>query len=93
MKDTKQISDLLDFICFECGLCGCLKGDKPLHVLDIIPSEGPVNADNFVEWALLGDDVNPNDDYAISQQIKPKIREAFIRIMGAETVDASMLHF
>jgi hypothetical protein len=82
---------LLERICVGLGFCGCVKNGKSLHVEDIIPPDGPVTADQFVEWVFLADNMNPNDDSPPWAQIKWKIKEAFIECMGNDVVDAKFL--
>lgn len=82
---------LLDYVCVGLGFCGCIKRGRPLHVNHLIPSSGPVTADQFVDWVFLADDINPYGQPARLMALKPKIRAAFIQHMGSETVDASLL--
>lgn len=81
---------LLHEVCVGYGYCGCMKEGKSIHVDDFIPSEGPVTADQFVEWVFLADNRNPNlgpDSH------KRAIRDAFVKHMGAEVIDAKLLHW
>ena len=87
MKNT-SFDRLLQEVCVTWGYCGCIKNDHTLHVTSLVPSDGPVTADQFVEWVCLADDVNPN---TVSRSIKNGLREAFVTCMGAETVDARSL--
>ena len=80
---------LMHEACVVWGFCGCIKQEQPMHVDLIIPPSGPVSADQFVEWLVLADNLNPNDG-KWSQQ-KQALRAAFVKYMGAETVDASLL--
>ncbi len=82
---------LMQIACVEWGFCGCVKQGEHLHVTMLIPSCGPVHADQFVEWLLLADDVNPNaPDYA---RHKTALRAAFLHHMGGEVVDAALLRW
>ncbi len=87
----KGFDALMDIACSGWGFCGCIKNGNPLHVTDLIPSEGPVSADQFVDWLFLADDMNPNSAPERWQRAKKALREAFINCMGAEIVDASRL--
>lgn len=82
---------LLHEACVVWGFCGCIKEGNPLHVDLLIPPDGPVTADQFVEWLFLADNVNPKSDPARWKRHEAALREAFVRIMGAETVDAKLL--
>ena len=78
-------------ICVGFGFCGCIKDGRPLHINRFIPSAGPVTADQFVEWVFLADDMNPLSERKNWRDLKDKIRLAFVRHMGAEKVDATLL--
>jgi len=82
---------LMDEICVGLGFCGCIKDDRPSYVRQFIPSRGPVTADQFAEWVFLADDMNPHAEPKRWENLKEKIRRAFIRHMGAEVVDARLL--
>jgi hypothetical protein len=82
---------LMDEICVDLGFCGSIKDGKPLHVARFIPSRGPVTAEQFAEWVFLADDMNPNSEPKRWENLRDKIKHAFVRHMGAEVVDAKML--
>jgi hypothetical protein len=82
---------LMHDVCVEWGFCGCIKEGRPLHVDLLIPREGPVFADQFVEWVFLADNLNPNSDPSRWQAHKQAMRAAFVKHMGAEVVDARLL--
>jgi hypothetical protein len=82
---------LMHQVCVEWGFCGCVKEGRPLHVDFLIPPRGPVTADQFVEWVFLADNMNPNVEPERWQPHKQAIKAAFVRYMGAEIVDASLL--
>jgi hypothetical protein len=82
---------LMEEICVGLGFCGCIKDGRPLHVRQLIPSSGPVTADQFVEWVFLADNMNPNTRPMRWENLKGKVRQAFLRHMGAEVVDAKLL--
>jgi hypothetical protein len=82
---------LVEEICLKWGFCGCLKDDQAIHVSLIIPSTGPISADQFVEWVFLANDLNPNSEPARWRREKEAIRAAFVKHMGAEIVDAPLL--
>ncbi len=62
-----------------------------MHVTLLIPPEGSVTADQFVEWVFLAENWDPNSSAA--WQHKDTIRAAFVEHMGAETVEASALQY
>lgn len=80
-------------VCVEWGFCGCVKYGQQLHVDQLIPSTGPVTADQFVEWVFLADDMNPNSEPERWSRHKAAIRAAFIEHMGDAVVDASRLRW
>jgi len=82
---------LVDEICLTWGFYGCIKDDQAVHVNLFIPPAGPVSADQFVEWVFLADNLNPNSEPARWRREKEGLRAAFVRHMGAETVDARLL--
>ena len=84
---------LMDEACVGWGFCGCIKHDQRLHVDLFIPPEGPVTADQFVEWLFLADNQNPNHEPDRWRRHKEALRAAFIRHMAAETVDARLLRW
>jgi hypothetical protein len=84
---------LMDFVCVKWGFCGCVKNEKPLHVDDLIPPDGPVSADQFVEWIFLADNMNPNVDPDKWNKAKKAIKSAFIEKMGGDIVDAKLLRW
>lgn len=77
---------LLHEVCVRLGYCGCIKDGKPLHVDDFIPETGLVSADQYAEWVVLADNLTPST----SPHLKD-IRAAFVRHMGAESIDAKLL--
>lgn len=81
---------LMHEVCVGYGYCGCMKDGKSIHVDDFIPSEGPVTADQFVEWVFLADNRNPNLG---PEAHKRAIRAAFVKHMGEDVVDAKLLNW
>jgi hypothetical protein len=67
---------LMHCVCVDWGFCGCVKNDKPLHVDDLIPKAGEVEAYQFVEWVFLADNMNPNSDIETWQKHRDAIRAA-----------------
>jgi hypothetical protein len=81
----KAYNLLMHEVCVGLGWCG-----GPRHVGDYIPESGSVTADQFVEWLLEAEDADPYD-LGKWQKHKDRLREAFVRHMGSEVVDASAL--
>lgn len=85
---------LMHFVCVEWGYCGSVKANgTPLHVTMFIPDEGPVTADQFVEWVFLAENMNPNVAPERWQRHKQAIRAAFVEHMGGEVADATDLRW
>jgi hypothetical protein len=84
---------LMREVCSVWGFCGCIKDGTPLHVDLLIPPDGPVTADQFVEWVFLADNLNPNLEPERWLRHKEAIRAAFVRHLGGETVDAQKLRW
>ena len=80
-------------VCVEWGFCGCIKHARQMHVDLFIPSDGPVTADQFVEWVFLADDMNPSLEPERWDRHKAAIRAAFVQHMGSEVIDASRLRW
>jgi hypothetical protein len=91
MTDKTGYNALMERVCVGLGFCGCVKNGRPLHVDDLIPSEGPVTADQFVEWLFLADNMNPSVDPKRWEPTKQMIKAAFVEYMGGEVVDAKSL--
>jgi hypothetical protein len=75
-------------VCVELGYCGTIKEGKVSHVDFYVPSQGQVSADEFVEWVILAENLNPKTT-PLSQ--KNAIKIAFVRHMGSYVVDATRL--
>lgn len=82
---------LMHFTCVTMGYCGWTDSDgEPRHMTDFIPEEGPVSADQFVEWVLLADGCKPD---LTPLRHKRQLRQAFVDIMGGAAVDARLLRW
>jgi len=94
MTDKTGFDALMDFVCVGHGYCGSIhRNGTPLHVTLFIPDEGPVTADQFVEWVFLADRENPNVEPERTQRAKDAIRAAFVEYMGGDVVDAERLRW
>lgn len=91
---TREFDSLMRVVCVEWGYCGSIhRNGTPLHVTLFIPDEGPVTADQFVEWVFLADRENPNVDLGRMQRHKDALRAAFVQHMGGEVVEARRLRW
>jgi len=91
MTGDPRYNALMEEVCVRLGWCGSLVNDEPSHVDDFIPTSGPVSASQFVDWLFLADGVDPTSEPSKWGKHKGRLREAFRRHMGADTVDASVL--
>jgi hypothetical protein len=79
-------------VCVGRGWCGGVVDDRPSHVDDFIPEDGPVSADQFVEWLFAADGYDPQLEPADRvAKFRADLRTLFISVMGAELVDARQL--
>jgi hypothetical protein len=70
------------------GFCGSVMGDgSPSHVSDFIPQTGTVTADQFAEWVMLAEGLEP----FAGSEYQASFKKLFIQHMGSEAVDASDL--
>lgn len=91
MSGNPNYNALMHEVCVGCGWCGGIVDGKPCHVDDLIPESGAVSADQFVDWLFVAEGMDPQDNSAKWQKHKDRLREAFVRHMSAEVVDASLL--
>ena len=91
MNGTPMYNALMREVCVGHGWCGGLLDDEPSHVDHFIPESGPVTADQFVDWLFEAEGMDPYDELEKWQKHKDALRDAFIRHMGSEVVDASTL--
>lgn len=91
MSGSKNYENLMQEVCVEKGWCGGVVDGKPTHVDDFIPESGRVTAEQFVDWLFRADGMDPFVELEKWQKHKDGLKDAFIRHMGADVVDASML--
>jgi hypothetical protein len=91
MEKKPGYNALMDEVCIGRGWCGGIVNGQPSHVDDFIPESGPVTADQFVDWLFMADGMDPNEDPSKWQKHKQGLPDAFIRHMGHDVVDASLL--
>ncbi|WP_426166928.1 hypothetical protein [Sandarakinorhabdus sp. DWP1-3-1] len=80
---------LLHEVCIGLGFCGSVDDGELLHVDQFIPESGPVSADQFVNWVFRAEGMDPDGEDALKHA--HSLREAFVRHMGVEVVDADIL--
>lgn len=83
-----RYAELLNKICVRLGFCGSSEDGKRLHVSSFIPETGVVSADQFAEWVVLAEGMDPLTNLHLAE-----IKRVFINHMGAAEVDAEMLRF
>jgi hypothetical protein len=80
---THGFDAMMDELAGRMGYCGTGK----THVTDFIPAEGPVTADQFVEWLILA------EEDPVTARFRPELRAIFLRHMKREIVDARDLQW
>lgn len=93
MPKPNRFDGLLHECCVGYGWCGSVSNGKPLHVTDFIPATGIVTADDFVDWLLVADGVDPKETSSRVKKWKTDLRAVFVKHMGADQVDASALQW
>ncbi|HEV7234279.1 MAG TPA: hypothetical protein VGN36_08530 [Sphingorhabdus sp.] len=70
------------------GFTGSFHEDgSPGHVDDYIPEIGQVTSDQFAEWVMLAEGLEPFDGSGFQDDFK----KLFARHLGSHVVDASLL--
>jgi hypothetical protein len=90
-KGNPAYNALMDEVCVERGWCGSIVNGKLCHVDDFIPEAGPVSADQFVDWLFKADGVDADAHPEKWRKHQVGLRDAFVRHLGSEVVDASAL--
>ena len=90
---NKRYAALMHDVCAGHGWCGGIVDDKPRHVDDFIPEQGPVKVDQFVDWIFMAEGMDPYEDLDKWQKHKDALRALFIRHMGGDCVDARCLNW
>ena len=89
MNDKCAYDALLNEVCVGFGFCGSVVDGEPLHVDQFIPEFGAVSADQYVQWVFRAEGMDPDDEDA--RKRAASLREAFVRHMGMDVVDAQAL--
>lgn len=93
MGDKSAFNALMDEVCVGRGWCGGIVNDQPMHVTDLLPQCGEVTADQFAGWVFQADNVDFDEEPTKWQPHFDGLRDAFVRHMGADKVDVSLLTF
>jgi hypothetical protein len=93
MTSKTAFNALMHEVCVERGWCGAVVNGSPLHVTDLLPESGIVTADQFAGYLFEADGVDPDEDRAKWQSHIDGLREAFIRHMGAHSIDVRFLRW
>ena len=93
MSGSRNDDSLRHEVCVGQGWCGGTVDGKPAHVDDFIPESGQVTAEQFVDWLFRAEGMDPVVDLELWQKHKDGLKTAFVRHMGADVVDASMLRW
>lgn len=90
MRIKAGYDSLMNAVCVGLGYCGCIRDGEPLHVDVFIPQDGLVTADQFVEWVILADNLDPK---FVPNAHKRAIGSAFVQAMGGDVADAKALRW
>lgn len=93
MSETRPFDELMREVCVTYGYCGGIVDGKPSHVTDFIPESGPVTAKQFADWLFLADGADPTEISGRQAKLHAALESAFVRHLGAATVDASILRW
>jgi len=85
MSKPNKFSGMMNEFCVGQGYCGSVVRGKHMHVSDFIPDSGQITAAQFVDWLILAEGMN---EYSVDHK---KLRQIFIKHMGAKSVDAHKL--
>ena len=91
-RPTKFDGMMYEF-CVRLGWCGAtVKDGKLVLITDFIADTGSVTADQFVDWLILADGVDVNQE-GVSQlkRWRRELKAVFLKHMGPEVVDAAQL--
>ena len=88
MAQEASYDALMREVCVGLGWCGGIVNGVPLHVDDFIPEDGLVTVNQFVDWLLQADGMDPDAEPEKWRTSKDDLRAAFIRHMGSDVADA-----
>lgn len=82
---------LIDECCIRFGWCGGIVKDEPSHVTKFVPESGPVSVDQFVDWLFEAEELDWTTDPDKWGKHRELLKDAFVRHMKGDVVDASAL--
>lgn len=86
MPKPNKFDGMMHEYCVKKGYCGSIIDGQVKHVTDYIPAKGLVSADDFVNWLLIAEGLDPDYNSAKSDLIK-----TFVKHMGANNINATNL--
>ncbi|QNN64152.1 hypothetical protein H9L12_01005 [Sphingomonas rhizophila] len=86
---NKAYDKLMREVCVGLGFCGTVIDGVPTKVEMYLPEQGPVRAEQFVDAVLRAEGWDPSS--ATAQGYRRSIRNAFVKHMGSDEVDAGSL--
>ncbi|HEV2235263.1 MAG TPA: hypothetical protein VGR57_01260 [Ktedonobacterales bacterium] len=92
MGRPNAFDGMMHKFCVGLGYCGSVNDGKPQHVTDFIPETGPVSAEQFARWLLAAESGYDAEVFDPSDVRIRQFSAIFIKHMGADVVDASLLH-
>ncbi len=91
MAQEAGYNALMHEVCVGRGFCGSVVDGVPLHVDQFIPDSGLVTAEQFVGWPFQAEGMVPDTEPEKWRPHKDGLRDAFIRHMGGDAVEAQRL--
>ena len=88
MEPVAGFDALMHDVCVCQGWCG-----GPAHVTDFIPESGSVTVDQFVDWLFEAEGLETTNDAEKWREHRKVLRDAFVRHMGNNVVDATELQW
>jgi hypothetical protein len=86
---SKAYEKLLNDVCVRLGFCGSIVNGEALHVDMLLPEQGTIRANDWVDAVLQAEGFDPKD--ASLDQFRRSIRDAFIEHLGSDKVDVQQL--
>lgn len=91
MSDVrKRYDDLTHAMCVELGFCGSVRGGVPLHLDDLIPKDGTMNAELFIDLAFRAERILR---IPRTVELEQELRNMFEKYFGNGSVELSSIRF